>query len=195
MDNEFVELAKELLLETIIIAKGIEFQICEVEMYKKCAEHSDGYVHCAKEQLMDNKWYFHRNHGKSYKVKTYKGLDITFGSEKDNIYFGVLIRGAREIESGKIFQGPCVFVNRVLEIYGVGSVDELLKNLEVPLDISENKLNFIVKTRDELFSDKIYRGPRIGLSDKYMEFRDRPYRFLTYYDVVKKGKKDLKKMD
>ena len=43
--------------------------------------------------------------------------------------------------------------------------------------------------------EEIYTGARIGLSDKYPEWRDAKYRFLIKPKMIRKGKKSLVPMD
>lgn len=70
---------------------------------------------------MAGKWYFHR-FGKTYKVGTYKGMDLTFG-KGDKAYGGILIRAissvgatdGKHLPPNEFIEGPCNTVNKILE--------------------------------------------------------------------------------
>ena len=42
-----------------------------------------------------------------------------------------------------------------------------------------------------LDKEQIYKGARVGLSDKYPKFKNLNYRFLIKKNLIKKQKKDL----
>ncbi len=65
-----------------------KYRISEIEFYyndlvdgKKgaAAIHPDTFTHGDEMQRLSGQWYFHKMNGKSYKVGTYKGLDLAFG--------------------------------------------------------------------------------------------------------------------
>lgn len=178
------ELANKFLNHSVINASGKQYRICEIEFYIYSAEHPDEYTHKAPEQKIMNKWYFHKK-GKSYKEGTYKGLDITLGNNK--CYVGVLIRSILNLETNELIEGPCNCVN---ELIGNIKVSEFLEGCETPLSITNNSKNLIVETAD-LEAMQIYHGRRYGLSDKYLEYKSRKYRFLIFPEVIKKQKSDL----
>jgi 3-methyladenine DNA glycosylase Mpg len=185
--EDFDHVADLILNKTIIQANGSEFRICEIEFYLKNNEHNDEYVHQNLDQLEYGKCYFHKYKGKGYKCGTYKGLDITLGT--DSTYCGILIRSLYDLTDKKMIEGPCRSVNRILELYGCSKVIEFTSGKL--LSILENDKNFTIKDRS-LDTEPIYKGKRVGLSDKYPEFRDRPYRYLIKKNEIKKQKSDLK---
>lgn len=75
--------------------------------------HNDTFTHGDKLQLKCGTWYFHR-FGSSFKGGTYKGLDLAFGKEKDQVYGGILIRAIHNAEDGFI-EGPCRSVDTILK--------------------------------------------------------------------------------
>jgi len=58
---------------------------------------------------------------------------------------------------------------------------------------NNNVLNLKLKLilNDSLNKEQIFIGPRIGLSDKYPEYKNKLYRFLIYKNLIKKQKTKL----
>ncbi len=187
--KNIVDVAKSLLLQYVIVVGDKEFMISEIEFYIRTENHDDKYTHSDKNQKLYGKWYFHRYPNGSYKGGTYKGLDITFGNEKT--YFGVLIRSIYDIENNEIIEGPCRTVNKILELNKCVDVKEYMKNREDPLN-ARNTKNFYIKRKKEPFNKDIYTGQRIGLSDKYVVWKNIEYRFVINKDKIKKNKKNLR---
>jgi 3-methyladenine DNA glycosylase Mpg len=188
-DNLIERIAKALLMKYVLVVefdgKEKEFRICEIEFYINNATHRDEYTHGGVVQKTYGKWYFHRFHGKSYKSGTYKGLDLTLG-DKDT-FFGVLIRSICDTDSGEFIEGPCRSVNKILELNGMADVKGYMVGRTDPLNARSTK-NFHLKRKSTLGCEQIYKGPRIGLSDKYPEWKDVNYRFLIKKEMIKKGK-------
>ena len=86
--NEEQELTKENMLDiadrffnqTIIVSNTVEYRIREIEFYLRSDDHQDEYTHCNQDQTEYGKWYFHKFKNGTYKVGTFKGLDLTLGS-------------------------------------------------------------------------------------------------------------------
>jgi 3-methyladenine DNA glycosylase Mpg len=186
--------AQKFLNETILQVNGKKFRIGEIEIYLYNSDHQDMYVH--KDPLQMNKWnwYFHKK-GKSFKEGTFKGLDITMGEIGDEetgdtgCYFGVLIRSLYNVQEKQFIEGPCNSVMEILREYNCEKVKDFIKVDEV-LNCFENHRNLILK-KVKMRQREIYTGPRIGLSDKYPEFRDLPYRFTCFKEFIKKKKGTL----
>ncbi len=181
-------IAKSLLLKHVIVVNDVEYRICEIEFYIKSKNHNDSYTHCDPIQRMFGKWYFHRYGNGSYKNGTYKGMDLTLGS--NNTYLGVLIRSIYNSDTDEITEGPCRVVNKILEHYGSSNVADYMQDKENPL-YARTKGNFYIKRDVRLQKYTVYCGPRIGLSDKYPEFRMKNYRFVIMKDRIKKEKSKL----
>jgi len=180
--SEMYDIADVILNERKLLINGKLHDICEIEVYMHHDEHSDPYVHCHPEQSTQGNFYFHRASlkvGAKYKSGTFKGVDLTYGFE--NIYAGILIRSIKDSE-GKLITGPCNVVTYILQCYEVNSIDELTNGEQMSFSSNGRDL-LLVKTDKE--DNTLYKGPRIGLSDKYPEWRDIKYRFTT----VKKGLK------
>ncbi len=189
INEEMIEkIAESLLMNYVLVVNDKEFRICEIEFYIKSTSHNDQYTHGDKNQKLFGKWYFHRYANGSYKSGTYKGLDITMGNEET--CFGVLIRSIYDNENNVMIEGPCRCVNKILELNNVSDVKEYMIARKDPLMV-DHKENFYLKEDLKLTKEQIYKGARIGLSDKYPNWKNIPYRFLIKKNQIKKGKSDL----
>lgn len=189
-DSGFYDIANILLNKSVLSVSDSLYRIVEVEFYYKSDIHNDEYVHCDPDQLLKNTFYFHKFKTGTYKAGTFKGLDITLGDKDEDVYFGILIRAIQNLDTLEIIEGPCKSVNKILEEYEVDKIIDFT-NKEI-FDIFENRQNFVLlNEEDRLEIQKIASGPRIGLSDKYPEFKNRPYRFAIYKEKIKKQKRSL----
>jgi 3-methyladenine DNA glycosylase Mpg len=203
LPSDFDQLAHHILNDLILVidppssvedGKMIKkFRICEIEMYYRNSAHPDEYVHGHRNQLNHSHFYFHRYNNGSYKAGTYKGLDITLGNE--NLYFGILIRSIEDTETNEFIEGPCRVVNKLLDSFGVENVKEFMDKFFPgidQIDIFNPLLHLAEPTADTPFpEERIFRGPRIGLSAKYPEYRNRPYRYAIKTQKLKKERKQL----
>jgi 3-methyladenine DNA glycosylase Mpg len=216
--TDFESIAYEILNSMILtVNKVAQFRICEIEMYfKDRKSHVDPYVHGSPDQLTCGNYYFHKFSNGTYKAGTFKGMDITFGNE--NCHFGVLIRSIENIETHQFIEGPCNVVNTFLSYFKVNNVRELMNldefsNLPIvacshellclsSMPSSTDTALTVIKDLEDpqrisLFSvEKVYCGPRIGLSEKnkteqHAVYRKRHYRFVIKRDKIKKQKKTL----
>jgi 3-methyladenine DNA glycosylase Mpg len=203
------KIAEALLMKYVLVVGDKEFRICEVEFYVRNTTHNDTYTHRDSHQKTYGRWYFHRYPNCSYKGGTYKGLDLTLGNE--TTYFGVLIRSIYDDSTDEMIEGPCKTVNKILELSGGASdVNEYMNGRvpfhsaplngrlaflatqeRVPPLSSRSTKNFYLKRKTSLSNETIYKGPRIGLSDKYPEWKDIHYRYLIKKKYIKKGKTSL----
>jgi 3-methyladenine DNA glycosylase Mpg len=165
-----------------------EFRICEVEFYVKNESHNDEYTHQDDHQMSYGKWYFHRTKSGNYKGGTYKGVDLTLG--EDGTHFGVLIRSLYDTENEDFIEGPCRCVNKILELNTCKNVGDYMDERTDPPSARSTK-NFHIKRCRGLEKHDVYTGPRIGLSNKYPDFKEKAYRFVIMKDKVKKQKKTL----
>ena len=126
---------------------------------------------------------------------TFKGLDIAVNKVTGG-YCGILIRAIWDIENSMMIEGPCLSVNKVLELYECASIPELIKQkvglltINSKLSVTANHRNFTIKD-NILNPEVIYCGRRVGLSEKYPEWKDKPYRFLIMKNKIKKQKTGL----
>jgi hypothetical protein len=191
-DKHFDVVANELLNNTSFFINTKEFRILEVEFYLFNEKFQDRYTHKDDLQLEYGKLYFHRINGKSYKSGTFKCMDFTFGSRKDSSYCGVLIRAMIEVGTTDAIVGPCKCVNRLLEEYGCKNVKDLEERIEFPIDLGSKDI--CVEKREHP-KERIFIGPRIGLSDKYPEWQKSNYRYVIMKQYVKKGKTKLQSLE
>lgn len=182
--TEFDTIADILLNKTILRVQESDFRICEIEFYYRNAQHDDAYVHGNADQSTFGNFYFHKFANGSYVGGTYKGVDLTFGSPET--YCGVLIRSIMDVASGKIIEGPCRCVDKILQLNDSTTVGEFAQDKEMPFNIYYNDYELYIEDYDAFPRETIWAGPRIGLSNKYPEFRDRPYRYLIFRGKVKK---------
>jgi 3-methyladenine DNA glycosylase Mpg len=190
--TDFDELAEHILNNIVISSNNTQFRICELEIYYRNDAHKDEYVHKTPDQKSHGKFYFHKYPNQTFKSGTYKGIDIALGN--GDTYFGILIRSVKNLETGQFTEGSCNCVNQLLKSFNVDTVQELFdkfyKNIkQIPIDDNTFKL---IKTNLE--KEQVYKGPRIGLSDKYLEFRDLHYRYATHIANIKKKRKTFVKV-
>jgi hypothetical protein len=176
----FFECAEKLLNNSILQVKNKRYRICEIEMYYCNDKHPDKYTHCDELQLEFNKFYPHRFKTKTYKTGTYKCMDITFGDKETNTYFGILIRSLKNIDTDEFFTGPCICVNQLLKQYDMSEFSDFMKKYDI--DKEFKIIDYNLEHHD------IYIGPRVGLGDKYPEYKDKKYRYATHIKQIKKQK-------
>jgi hypothetical protein len=188
-------------------------------------KHPDPFTHQHINQKNCGNWYFHRATQKDnspYKSNTYKGLDIAIGDK--TIFGGVLIRGllkhdqtlspfgGKSKSSWNLIDGPCKCVDYIFQknggFDGVESFVEQKLGGGLSVDKNENVLCLVHKSKlptnvqVQLFPknkyDKIYSGPRVGLTlkkrDHAKERRQyimKPYRFCITPAETKKGKVNM----
>jgi len=134
-------------------------------------------------------WYFHKV-GKSYAGGTRKGHGITFGSE--NHVAGILVRSLED--QGKIIDGCSLCVDYILKLCRkmnkeIKGVPQLVASRRFSNDVLDKSAPiFIRKMTGEITKFKYYKCPRVGLGDKYPEYRDKLYRYLVLPAKVKKGR-------
>lgn len=191
--TQFTDLANYILNNIIISANGTKYRICEIEFYYHNKTHLDEYVHQSPDQKKYGKFYFHKFHNGTFKAGTFKGLDITLGNE--NTYFGILIRSIENINTNEFTEGSCNVTNKILGCFNVSNVKELFETHYhgvSQISITDDKLKL---EKVDLDKEDIYTGPRIGLSEKYPDFKDKNYRFCTLLNKIKKQRKTMKKLE
>lgn len=112
----------------LTVNKDFKYRISEIEFYfndvHAASVHPDTFTHGDDMQSESGQWYFHK-FGKSYKVGTYKGLDLSFGKGK-HAFGGILIRAitsvgalnGKHLPPNEFMEGPCNTVTRILEHNG-----------------------------------------------------------------------------
>lgn len=191
---DFRPLADQILNSSVLSIADIKYRIIEIEMYLYSEQHPDSYVHRHPDQKYPHHIYFHsmkKTLPRSYKGGTFKGMDLTFGSEKE--YFGILIRGLLSLETGEAISGPSNVVTHILKQLEMKSIQEFTNGDILSFNKKNQKIRFKSFT---LEPEKVYSGPRIGLKEeKDPEYFKKHYRFLTFKHLTKKDKKSLIYMD
>ena len=195
-----------------------KYRISEIEFYyndlvegKKVAAvlHPDTFTHGDEMQKLSGQWYFHKMNGKSYKVGTYKGLDLAFGKGQHAVG-GILIRAitsvgavnGKHLPPNEFIEGPCNTVSRILE-HNTPTGQEKIKEVKdfvvldnfttdaftagsrlylskiTPKDL--NTLNLSWKAGGG--ASPLFRGPRVGLTlNRYDQYK--PAYWLRDYRFV-----------
>jgi hypothetical protein len=198
--ENFPNIVNILFNNTLLHVNESTYRLCEIEFYYCGDGHRDEYTHCSEEQNQFGKFYFHKYQNGTYKSGTYKGLDITLSPNKDT-YFGVLIRSIKNMDNYDFIEGPCKTVDEILKQFdrkptkdgktcSCTEVKHFTDGKELPLDIYDVNNKLYLEHFEETDDYDILTGPRIGLSDKYPEFKDKPYRFVSS-KYVKKQKNTL----
>lgn len=189
----FRKMADLLLNRATLYIGGSPYRLTEIEFYFKGGKHQDKFTHCNPLQKKFGHWYFHR-FGNEYRSGTYKGLDIAFGNP--NAHAGILIRGIESLEENpQQIDGPCMFVDHILEKTGHKTIADLVATFDISIDpptSSSSPLYLALNAEDR--KKEIYESPRVGLSLKKgtdelrQKFICKLYRFLTEPASIKKGK-------
>jgi hypothetical protein len=187
--DDFDNIAHILLNRSCLYVSNTPYRLVEIEFYLYNENHPDSYVHCDDDQMLKNKFYFHKFKNGTYKSGTFKGMDLTFGDAETETYFGILIRAIINTETDEIIEGPCNVVNHILKSYELDSIADLTGNKV--LSIRHNSMNFILRNK-KFKKENIATGPRIGLSARYPDYQTVPYRYVIFKDRIKKQKSKLK---
>lgn len=183
-EDDFTEVANDILNNSVLNIKGKKFRILEVEFYLFKDDFQDYYTHRDSIQLEYGKIYFHKINGRSYKSGTFKCMDFVFGDKKINKYCGMLIRAMLDLEKNEAIVGPCKCVEKLLSEFSCNNVKELENKKEFLIDLrKDSDIKLRTKTFDK---EELYIGPRIGLGDKYPNWKDKLYRFVIMKQYVKK---------
>lgn len=185
----FAEISDLLLNKTEFVVAGIPHRFTEIEYYYFGGEHKDPFAHCDPLQQTTAKWYFHRESG-SYRGGSFKGLDISFGSE--GMFGGILIRTIEDPDGNEI-NGCSLCVDHLLKTTGHAKVADLDGEVAERL-IWDESSPIHIRHNDALTAKEIIPTARVGLTLKRMgkhpdmpAFIMRNYRYLTIPEI-KKGK-------
>jgi len=189
VEEKFKLFATSLLLNFTIKINNDYISIEEIEFYYNSKDHKDNYTHKNKDQLTNSMWYFHQYHNGTYKSGTYKGLDMTFGNNKDS-YGGILIRSIYNTTTNEFITGPCNVVNYILKKLNCESVELLVEKMKDKNIFNSKNPFYVEKNNIQQNEDskkvKIFMGPRVGLSLKYPEYLIKEYRYLKQPNLIPK---------
>lgn len=190
--HDLSDVVECLLHRAELVVFGRTCRLVELEFYLYSDSHPDPFTHRHAVQQSFGQWYFHRS-GEGFKNGSFKGLDVTLGSGQS--YGGLLIRSMSTPE-GLVLNGPCVCVNYML------TVGRLTQPRELHEMVSSRKAwdlksDLFLKLGPES-RETVYTSPRVGLSLKRVQLKERPfdfiladYRFLTNPQDVRKGRPHL----
>lgn len=171
------------------------YRLAEVEFYYWGGALRDVFTHRDEAQRESGRWYFHRDVSDRTKYRTgnFKGLDITFGNggRDANVYGGMLIRAIERVSDGKLFEGPCVSVNRLLAHAGVKEIEDLVALPSFDFEVGNSGAQ--VLRRNQLYlhfpshplaKREVVKSGRVGLSLRRLkptsaaeQFFVKPYRY------------------
>lgn len=181
MESKFVEIADKILNNKIlhIVKKNKIFRIVEVEFYYFDTDHKDPYVDCCDEQLNNEQFYLRKFPNGNLKEGSFKCIDLAMGNRKHNIYFSLLIRSIIDIKNNILYNGPCLCVNKIFSCF---EENITANEFNTKFDINQE----IKLVAYPLLSKKpLLFGPRIGLIGKYIDFKNKKYRFATSSSKLK----------
>ena len=171
----FSQIADKILNLSTFEINGEAFRICEIEFYLNSPSHPDRYAHSLPDQLEYGHWYFHKHRTGNYKGGTWKGLDITLGSRANGAYCGILLRSIMNIRTEELVEGPCRTVNLILDNYRVESIYELVGQHTLHVLHNHRGLGLRDLEGNRYTKEPLVYGPRVGLSAKHPEFREKNY--------------------
>lgn len=206
--NEF---ALDLLLNHELVMKNNKerdiYRLHEIELYKWSNYQDDvcldEYTHKNPQQLINGGIYFHRMKTKNgfgkYKGGTFKGMDFTFGkseqsdqneqNEPSKCYFGVLVRAISD-DNNNIIEGPSKVVDHIMSVTQQSREQiEQIENIADTSNLCFSEAGIIYLRKCNTRKCDVYVGPRIGLSDKYPEWRNVLYRYVINGQTKKERKK------
>jgi 3-methyladenine DNA glycosylase Mpg len=162
IEKWFDEIAYQLMNYYCLKVGDSEYRITECEIYYNDKEspdsvHPDPFVHGELQQLTNGNIYFHG-----------LGIDLTFGSEEQRIFGGILIRGIRNLdETKKHTSGPYNLIVELFSAFG---------------NVLKKKPSFFIEAKELAdLVEKPIKAARFGLNKKIEnnEYRDKPYRYIV----------------
>jgi hypothetical protein len=198
----FKELANRLLNSVVLVISDsekksrVQFRFAEIEFYLFSESHPDPYTHQSADQKCYNRFYFHKFGNGTYKAGTWKGLDLCFGSY--DTHFGVLIRSLIDLNTNELIEGPCLCVNKILSHFSCQGVKDFVTQIlggDLDFDFYDKTKPLHLRKVEHLDQEDLYHGPRIGLSNKWPDYKDLPYRYCILRDRIKKNKRSLIKVE
>ncbi|MBL7812694.1 MAG: hypothetical protein JNL57_10765 [Bacteroidetes bacterium] len=154
------ELALYIMQNSVIDVGEHRYQIVETEMYYWSDCHQDIYTHRTTEQGNFCTWYFNGF-----------GLDLTVGNSQYGVEAGLLIRGVKNIAKNEYFSGPTIVLKELFRAIG---------NAYAPSN------SIALKAFASAEKTEIISSVRIGLPQKDIDFRGRPYRYISDLNVAHK---------
>ena len=169
----------------LVVNDEICFRLCEIEFYfYQANRHPDTFTHRHPNQMQPYQWYFHRQSlsiASNYRAGTYKGLDITLSSMKDESYGGILIRSIQNKQTGKIHEGSCIVVDTILKLSSNQTIKQLVEEkLNNNLDIFHRNSSIYLRSISSDSPCEIVSSPRVGLTLKVPTIDRERFLFRSY---------------
>lgn len=188
LEEGFYEVAKILLQQSKLKVSGRQYQFIDIEFYFYHESiHPDPYSHSFQyaksvrnKQSVIGSWYFHRFTRVERYTHTRRGLDLTYGNGEKGKYGGILIRGIKDMEDGRLIQGPSRVVGEIMSV-----IENLVQLERVAFDMSAG----LAFNSNEAIHISLMESPlpllirsseRFGLSDKAPKYREKKYRFRSF---------------
>jgi len=164
IEESFFQIANELINKHVLVANNSIYRISNLEFYYfNETDHADENCHKKERQLLNSKWYLHKN---SIDLKyNRKGIDFTFGDGSN--YGGALIKETTRIDDNTKFS-QSKFVDELIYVLDPSDANDFTNKIQ-----ENEELQF--EKREDLKQYKIYQWKRIGLTKEI--FKDSPYAF------------------
>ncbi|KAI8084564.1 uncharacterized protein BX664DRAFT_337266 [Halteromyces radiatus] len=186
------------------------YGILEAEVYFKTLpeyHHDDPFTHAHPLQYQNGVWFFHHvGHSKGYRGGSRKGMDVTLigttpRNNKSGGCGGILIRAVQCHRTGKVIEGPSLWVDLILKTLGHTSIKDMISCC-FPQQESQSSwdstcgLYLAPKLQQQQQQQSLYASYRIGLGlknktpslEKRLGYVCRAYRFVVHRELLKKGK-------
>ena len=172
--ENFLILAKNILLKKILIINQNKYRICDIEFYLYSQEHNDPFAH----KLMEEKWISKTPFGKGEALAYGNGQEslieykniLYLVLKNDDIFLSISIKGICDINNDKIIDG-----NNLIKLF-----DNIL-----PIQNIFNKSNKIYITDENIKIKRIIKsGLRASLTEDNI-FKYKNYRFTSEWNKVK----------
>lgn len=187
LEKDFHKVATLLLLQSNLMVAGKAYQFLDIEFYFYNEKiHPDPYSHSfqyassvRKKQSVTGSWYFHRFTGIETYTHTRRGLDITYGDGEKERYGGILIRGVKNLQDGRVISGPSRVVAEILlAANDPKGIERIAFDMHSGLAFDPKELLHI-RSLESPRQIPIHSSMRFGLSDKDPEYRGKKYRFFV----------------
>lgn len=168
----FLGTIANLLQNQLVLRSGIAlYRFTELEVYYWQRAHPDMYVHKGAEQRRMGQWYFNEA----------DCLDLTFGSEEQNYYGGILLRGVQRLavatDAEKYVRGPRTVLREL-----IASLGGVFNSTSGGLHLEDAPAGLF--TPQQPWQVRRY-GLRAHPEDENVDFLHRPYRFLVDADYLR----------
>lgn len=187
LEHGFIEVARLLLLQSVLHVAGKPYQLMDVEFYfYNAVFHPDPYSHSFQyansvrsKQSVTGAWYFHRFTGMEKYTHTRRGIDLTYGNGEKQRYGGILIRAMKSLVDDRIISGPSRVVGEIMTaMHNPKKLEEIAFDMHAGLAFDPNASLFLAFL-DPKRKIPLYSTARFGISDKDPVYQHKHYRFFT----------------